>query len=686
MSSSTGYPTLIKPSKPDAGGDQFLAFLNLGKQKAQKTAEHNGTGPEIEKQELGTGSCMGDLTRADTSLTAHSVMPHPVQKRSLLEKRKREDVPRGYPSLSGSDVKASASSWALPISWLEGLGHQAKDVAGADTGAPPMNQHMSLDKDTTASADSGLPSQAHQDNSIAPDALAPSSRENVEHGEQTHDHSVNHSQASSVDESPLTPGEELTIIDPEGDLRVTIGTIGSEITALCSSPCLRRASPKWKALIDASPTEIHLEEDIEMVLDLLRIAHAQFAGLPTHTIFDELLAFARICRVYEVTELVRPWMHIWVDPWMGKALDPGYEGCIFVAWIFGYQETFDALTQRLASTAAPSRVDIPENVLELFDLELRTIIVDNILRIRNLVIPDILSICNSQVSQLSDERSPKSCRVSEDCVTGDDHSELCDCIALGSLQRGLKSIGLWPPYPPPDTSPFTIQSLQTQLDGLHLLSYPGHEEQHSFCRANEEFHNALHLNRKQVPTLQVAHKEHFESFIPMIDDPLVWKSKAVEKMGFLERDFRDRDHESDSESDETFLDPELKPENDDEANDLDDEENDVDQPSFIDPFAGVEDDEDEDEDYEESDEESGSEPDEEYLDSGEESDYTSDVEEEEPVEAPSKTWPTDVTEDESVEEDPDAWESESEELGCAGEDSTVTPPREEFDPVSTFYY
>ncbi|KAF2806117.1 uncharacterized protein BDZ99DRAFT_480103 [Mytilinidion resinicola] len=705
MSLPSDGPTLGKPYNPTAEGDQFLAFLNLGKKTEQKTAEDKGSGSEMEKQKLEAGASFSNHVGAN-SLTSRRARVRLPQKDGFLEKRKREDVPE--PTECGDDEKMDGSYEATPYydlsmwdfefagrkhylgmmrdtknetakkteipsscsfdpippaPWLEELGHTEKnDIVGAKIDAPPISHGMPLNKETNACVDSELSVQDHQDNDTTPDAVASSSQEDVEQGEQTHDHSSNHSQPSSIDESPLTPEEELIIIDPEGDLRITIGTTGNEITALCSSPCVRRASPKWKALIDASPNEIHLEEDIGMVLDLLRIAHAQFGGLPDHTVFNELLVFAHICHIYEVTELVRPWMHNWVDPWMKKGLDSGFEGCIFIAWIFGYEETFEALTHRLASTATKSKVRIPDIVLEVFDLELRTIIVDNILRIRNLVIPDLISICNSQVTQLADVRSRKSCLVSDKCLTEEEyHSELCDCIALGSLQRSLNSIGIWPPYPCPDTSSFTIQSLQAQLDDFSVLSYPDHEEYHKFCYANEDFHHALRVERKQVSALQVAHKEHFESFSPMVD-PSGWKNKAVEKLGLLERE--SRTHESDSESDEAFHDPELKPEDDDP-------ENGADEGSFIDPETEEEYDEDEDEDYEESDEDSDSEPDEEYLDSGEESDYTSDVEEEESVEERFKAWMPYVPKNESVEEQSKTSRSRSEVLGSVEEDSTV---------------
>jgi hypothetical protein len=211
----------------------------------------------------------------------------------------------------------------------------------------------------------------------------------------------------------------------------------------------------------------------------------------------------------------------------------------------------------------------------------------------------MIAICHDEVAYLLDVATPRACYACEECERGlNVHSDLCDLIAIASLQRGLKTIKLWPPYPAPKTAHMTIQGLQTQLDDLRLLSYPGHEEEyHQYCNANANFHYNLSHKRKEVHALQVCHKEHFESFriaVPR-NYSLVWKSKAVEDMSFLEREIRSND--LGSEDDESFPDPD---------------------PDY---------DEDEDEDYEEWESESDSEPDEEYLEPGEESDYTSDVEE-----------------------------------------------------------
>lgn len=194
------------------------------------------------------------------------------------------------------------------------------------------------------------------------------------------------------------------------------------------------------------------------------------------------------------------------------------------------------------------------------------------------------------------------------------HSDLCDLIATASLQRGLQSLGLWPALPTRDTSHFTIQGLLAQLEDVSILSYPGHTEE-LYCSANANFHSNLREKRKEVAALQDSHKEHFVSFenAPPRNDPLVWKSKAVEDMGFLERDIRSND--SDSEDDESFQDP---------------------HPDYD------EDDEDQDYDYDE-DSDSDSEPDEEYLESGEESDYTSDVEYEAEPEAEIEAEPESAT-------------------------------------------
>lgn len=356
MSFSSNIPSLATPT---AEQDQFLSFLNLGNRTTHTPGVSSPSfSSPVSRSTNYQGNMFSSFLNRDTKAgdapenmgtaaqkTSGGILTEAECKKQRIEQRRK----RKLQELRENRRQENVISPPNPVT------AHAEDLPSLFAA-----QNLEAPKSDTHAAD--LPSLFAAQHSEAPKS---------EQDDQAPEHVSDHSQSSSSDNNPLTPCEELVVIDPEGDIVVTIGLFGKAITALCSSPCMRRASPKWKALIQASPREIHLEEDPEMVLDLIRIAHAQFSGLPTQTYFNELLEFARICHIYEITELVRPWLHLWVDPWARKARDPGYEGFIFIAWIFGYADTFEVLTHHLALQATSSKISIPDETLNMFDQTLR---------------------------------------------------------------------------------------------------------------------------------------------------------------------------------------------------------------------------------------------------------------------------------------------------------------------------
>jgi hypothetical protein len=44
---------------------------------------------------------------------------------------------------------------------------------------------------------------------------------------------------------------------------------------------------------------------------------------------------------------MRLWDEIWMRPWRERALDPGYENWIFIAWVFDVPDVFGRLSKEL---------------------------------------------------------------------------------------------------------------------------------------------------------------------------------------------------------------------------------------------------------------------------------------------------------------------------------------------------
>ncbi|KAF2843827.1 hypothetical protein M501DRAFT_909516, partial [Patellaria atrata CBS 101060] len=89
------------------------------------------------------------------------------------------------------------------------------------------------------------------------------------------------------------------------------------------------------------------EDDPDTFVILLHLAHLNINCLPATLDFQHLLQLSVICDKYDTVHLVRPYESKWVDPSKKNLKAPGYEGWMFIAWVFGYQDSFKSLAQHL---------------------------------------------------------------------------------------------------------------------------------------------------------------------------------------------------------------------------------------------------------------------------------------------------------------------------------------------------
>jgi hypothetical protein len=155
------------------------------------------------------------------------------------------------------------------------------------------------------------------------------------------------------------------VLHDKGDAILLVGPGDSPQPILVSKTAMSMASPVWKAMFDrqrwteSSATEIPFpDDDVDAMLIVLRIAHLRFSDLPSEKPFKlrDLLQLAVLCDKYDVVKLVRPFLdlHHWT-----RGLIPNVEtriNChpswLFIAWTFGYKDTFVALAKHLVSTLA----------------------------------------------------------------------------------------------------------------------------------------------------------------------------------------------------------------------------------------------------------------------------------------------------------------------------------------------
>jgi len=166
------------------------------------------------------------------------------------------------------------------------------------------------------------------------------------------------SPTSITDAGSATVHDDITdsTLDVGGDIRLIVSSAdNNKKNFLVSSAALRMASVKWQALLNSmdsqSLAEIEFSDDDLCTIEIiLQIAHLRFDDLPTSLNFTDLLNLAITCHKYEVVRLVGPFLRSWAWPWSPVFQESGYEQWLFIAWVFGYQDAFEALTDHLAAT------------------------------------------------------------------------------------------------------------------------------------------------------------------------------------------------------------------------------------------------------------------------------------------------------------------------------------------------
>lgn len=151
---------------------------------------------------------------------------------------------------------------------------------------------------------------------------------------------------------------------PGADTKIEVNYKGKKVIGKVSGDALSRASPVWKNFVtppwqkndtsdfksDRPPIDF-LEDDTQALLLLLNIAHLQFRRVPDELGYFELYQIAILSDQYQCVELLYPWIGRWFANEELESKKDGQEGWLFIAWVFGRDDTFKALTSRLVLNA-----------------------------------------------------------------------------------------------------------------------------------------------------------------------------------------------------------------------------------------------------------------------------------------------------------------------------------------------
>ncbi|KAF8248366.1 hypothetical protein K440DRAFT_626203 [Wilcoxina mikolae CBS 423.85] len=156
---------------------------------------------------------------------------------------------------------------------------------------------------------------------------------------------------------------------PYGNMQIVLKTAEVYATYLVSSHQLCSASPVFRAMLGPkssfaeavelrrheASTSLDATEDLyEVVVEdhdptalsvVLYIIHGRPQFLPDEISFENLMEVAIVVDYYDCAEIMRPWSEMWMAQWRDYAETLGYENWLFIAWVFGVQEVFGALTK-----------------------------------------------------------------------------------------------------------------------------------------------------------------------------------------------------------------------------------------------------------------------------------------------------------------------------------------------------
>jgi len=164
---------------------------------------------------------------------------------------------------------------------------------------------------------------------------------------------------------------------PYGDIEVVLSKATFNATFLVSSHALRTGSSVFRELLGPESAFAghnrgyralrmhagHAEssshaERFQLVVEktysptafaiVLYALHACGANIPSSINFNKFLKLAVVCEEYNCASVMLPWCDKWIEEWRWAVGTPGYEGWLFVAWVFGINDIFRTLTKVFA--------------------------------------------------------------------------------------------------------------------------------------------------------------------------------------------------------------------------------------------------------------------------------------------------------------------------------------------------
>ncbi|KAF2654180.1 hypothetical protein K491DRAFT_779719 [Lophiostoma macrostomum CBS 122681] len=347
-------------------------------------------------------------------------------------------------------------------------------------------------------------------------------------------------------DSSTVENEGRRVIDTEGDLTLIVVSKDRETTVSfkVDSTIIRKASPKWSEIYaSGSETDdsISIEEDKVDVLEMvLHIAHLQFDLIPLHITFAHLVDVAELLHRHRLTTLLHEYLRNWCRPYTSKILDSGYEMWILIAHEFGWDNIFQIVARKVYTTMYMCDGEYWVGNVHLSEENIGKRILESLIKHRCRHLKLILDACDAAIEKYSTAESQ--CGHKE-------HGGACASMVLGSLLRGLKTVGVWPKRPKLADVQTSIVSFKGDVNFIVTQSHTGL----SYDCDDDWF--LLMLDTAEVESkTEFVKIDHDAVSVPARlrdDEPCSWQSNALKYYEFEERDFvKDFHLEGNSDSEE----------------------------------------------------------------------------------------------------------------------------------------
>ncbi|KAA8898834.1 hypothetical protein FN846DRAFT_800026, partial [Sphaerosporella brunnea] len=182
------------------------------------------------------------------------------------------------------------------------------------------------------------------------------------------------------------------------------------------------------------------EHDATALAVVLYVLHARADRIPETIAFEELMEVAYVCDYYDCAVAMKPWDKGWMEQWREYVQKPGYEGWLFLAWVFKDQEVFGTLTEKFSRAAVFEEAEFavvvktdPREIARM-DEHLPQAIVDAMADQRIKACEDIVRACRDLYNSYDDDSTHK-------CMSKDaEQRRDCDQFIFGGLHKGFRKL------------------------------------------------------------------------------------------------------------------------------------------------------------------------------------------------------------------------------------------------------